>query len=56
MARAFRGRGGKRRVTPELIRYARQLYRERDLLGRNYRQLIGQILQGAVNVEQSKYL
>lgn len=40
MARAFAGRGGAGKVTPELIRYARQLYRERHLLGRNYREVI----------------
>ena len=40
MARAFAGRAGRRRTSPELIRYARQLYRERHILGRNYRQVI----------------
>ena len=40
MSRAFTGRGGGGKVSPELIRYARQLYRERHVLGRNYRQII----------------
>jgi len=40
MARAFCGRGGPGKVSPELIRYARQLYRERHLLGRNFREII----------------
>lgn len=40
MARAFAGRAGRRRTSPELIRYARQLYRDRHILGRNYRQVI----------------
>ena len=40
MSRAFTGRGGGGKVSPELTRYARQLYRERHVLGRNYRQII----------------
>ncbi|MBT7830682.1 MAG: hypothetical protein HN708_10475 [Candidatus Marinimicrobia bacterium] len=40
IARVFAGRARKRKVSPELIRYARQLYRERHLLDRNYRDVI----------------
>ncbi|MBT3297252.1 MAG: hypothetical protein HN383_18445 [Verrucomicrobia bacterium] len=40
IARVFAGRSGRRKVSPELIRYARQLYRERHLLGLNYREVI----------------
>jgi|GEM_PF-2338363 len=40
MARVFAGRGGPPKVVPELIRYARQLYRRRAKLGRNYRAAI----------------
>jgi len=40
IARAFAGREGGRKSSPELIRYAQQLYRERHLLGRNYREII----------------
>jgi hypothetical protein len=40
MASAFTGRGGTRKISPELIRYAQQLYRDRQMLGRNYRQII----------------
>ncbi len=40
MARVFCGRGGPGKVSPELIRYAQQLYRERHLLGRNFQQII----------------
>jgi len=40
MARVFCGRGGPGKVSPELIRYAQQLYRERHLLGRDFRQII----------------
>lgn len=42
MVRAFAGRGYGKKATPELIRYARQLYRERSMLnlGANYRQRI----------------
>ena len=37
VVRVFAGRGAWRKVTPEIIRYARQLYMDRVLLGRNYR-------------------
>ena len=42
MVRAFAGRGYRKKTTPELIRYARQLYRNRSSmnLGRNYREVI----------------
>ncbi|NOY82170.1 MAG: hypothetical protein GXP31_14325 [Kiritimatiellaeota bacterium] len=40
MARVFAGRSAHRKVTPELIRYGRQLYRERHRFGRNYREVI----------------
>lgn len=40
IAWAFAGRTGRRKTSPELMRYAWQLYRERDRLGRNYRQII----------------
>ena len=40
MASAFAGRGGGRKVTPELIRYVQQQYRSRSSLGRNYRAVI----------------
>jgi len=42
MVRAFAGRGYGKKATPELIRYARQLYRDRSILnlGANYRQRI----------------
>jgi hypothetical protein len=40
IARVFAGRSGQRKLSPELIRYARQLYRERHLMGRNYREVI----------------
>ncbi|MCK5804693.1 MAG: hypothetical protein KAI66_17780, partial [Lentisphaeria bacterium] len=40
IARAFTGREGARKVSPELMRYAWQLYRERHVLGRNYREVI----------------
>jgi hypothetical protein len=40
MARAFAGRGGRGKITPEVIRYGRQLYRERARFGKNYRQVI----------------
>ena len=40
IARAFAGREGRRKTTPELIRYAQQLYRDRHILGRDYRAAI----------------
>lgn len=42
MIRAFAGRGYRKKATPELIRYARQLYRDRTVLnfGPNYREQI----------------
>jgi hypothetical protein len=40
IARAFAGRQGRRKTSPELMRYAWQLYRERERLGRNYRAII----------------
>ena len=40
IARAFAGRSGRRKRSPELMRYAWQLYRERHVLGRNFRQII----------------
>ena len=40
ICRAFAGRTGERKTSPELMRYAWQLFRERDRLGRNYRQII----------------
>ncbi len=40
IAQAFVGRSGGRKVSPELMRYAWQQYRERDCLGRNYRAII----------------
>lgn len=42
MVDAFVGRGHRKKTTPELIRYARQLYRNRSSmgLGRNYREVI----------------
>lgn len=42
MVRAFAGRGYRKKATPELIRYARQLYRDRTALnlGPNYREQI----------------
>ena len=40
IARSFAGREGERKVSPELMRYAWQLYRERHVLGRNYREVI----------------
>lgn len=40
IARAFAGRSGRRKTTPELIRYVWQLYRQRARLGRNYRETI----------------
>ena len=40
MVGAFRGRGGGGTITPEMVRYARLLYRERHILGRTYRQMI----------------
>ena len=40
IARAFAGRQGHRKTSPELLRYAWQLYRERARLGRNYRALV----------------
>ena len=40
IARAFAGRAGERKVSPELIRYTQQLYRGRHILGRNYREVI----------------
>ena len=40
MARAFVGREGTRKVTPELMRYVWQLSRQREMLGRNYREVI----------------
>ncbi len=40
MAHAFCGRGGPGKVSPELFRYAQQLYRDRHVLGRNFREII----------------
>jgi len=40
IARVFAGRSANRKVTPELIRYAQQLYRERHRFGKNYREVI----------------
>lgn len=40
IARAFAGREGRRKTSPELIRYCQQLYRDRHLLGRKYREVI----------------
>jgi hypothetical protein len=40
MIRAFSGRSGNMKATPELARYVRQQYRQRALLGKNYRQVI----------------
>ena len=40
IARVFAGRAGRRKTSPELMRYAWQLYRERGRLGRNYREII----------------
>lgn len=40
IAVAFAGRAGRRKIFPELMRYAWQLYRERERLGRNYRAII----------------
>jgi predicted nucleic acid-binding Zn-ribbon protein len=40
MVRAFSGRGANKKVTPELFRYVRQLYKERSRFGRNYREVI----------------
>lgn len=46
MARAFVGREGTRKVTPELMRYVWQLYRQREMLGRNYREaIIGKVAE-----------
>ena len=53
MACAFTGRGGAGKVTPELIRYARQLYRNRHSLGRNYRQIIIDRIQEVFQVSIS---
>jgi len=54
MARAFCGRGGPGKVSPELIRYARQLYRERHLLGRNFREIIIAKIEEVFGVRISK--
>ncbi|MCK5803990.1 MAG: hypothetical protein KAI66_14225, partial [Lentisphaeria bacterium] len=40
MARVFAGRGSRKKVTPELIKYARQLYRERERFGKSFRAAI----------------
>ncbi len=40
IALAFAGRAGRRKTSPELIRYVQQLYGQRHLLGRNYREVI----------------
>ena len=40
IARAFAGRAGKRKTSPELMRYVWQLHRDRHRLGRNYREII----------------
>ncbi|MCK5805780.1 MAG: hypothetical protein KAI66_23315, partial [Lentisphaeria bacterium] len=40
MARVFAGRGRHKKVTPELIKYARQLYRERERFGKSFREAI----------------
>lgn len=40
MCQAFAGRSIRKKTTPELIRYVRQLYRSRGMLGRNYREEI----------------
>ena len=40
IARVFCGRGGSSKFSPELMRYAQQLYQERHLLGRNFRKII----------------
>ena len=40
IAVAFAGRSGQRKITPELMRYTWQLYRDRAWLGSNYRAII----------------
>ncbi len=53
MAVAFAGRGGVGKVTPAMIRYACQLYRERHLLGKNYRQIIVEKIREVFQVSLS---
>jgi len=53
MARVFAGRRGASKVSPELIRYARQLYRQRHRWGRNYRQVIIDLVEAVFRVRIS---
>lgn len=58
MARAFAGRGHGKKATPELTRYARQLYRDRSMLnlGANYRQRIISMIEEVFAVSISASL
>ena len=40
MSKAFTGRQGAKKTTPELIRYVKQQYHNRSILGRSYRKKI----------------
>ena len=58
MAKAFAGRGYRKKTSPELIRYARQLYRNRTRLnlGRNYRETIIAMIRDVFEVKISPSL
>lgn len=58
MAQAFSGRGYRKKATPELIRYARQLYRNRKSmnLGKNYREVIISMIEEVFSVTISPSL
>lgn len=58
MVRAFAGRGYGKKATPELIRHARQLYRDRSILnlGTNYRQRIISMIEEVFAVTISSSL
>jgi len=53
MARVFGGRSARRKVTPELIKYAQQLYRERERFGKSFRaaiiQKVGEVFEVSIS-------
>ena len=56
MVKAFGGRGNNKKRSPELIRYMQQLYRSRDILGRNYRERIIRMTEEVFAVKVSPSL
>ena len=53
IARAFAGRAVNKKISPELIRYVKQLYRERERFGRAYRRHIIQKVEEVFAVRLS---